>query len=114
MKLSKLVTALAILTLSTSSGLTLAKVDEATAKRLKNDLTPVGAERYGNSEGTIPAWDGGIKEVPANFEEGEFHPDPFETDKILFQINKDNMAKYEKNLTDGQKALLTQYESCRT
>ena len=109
MKLSKLVTALAVLTLSTSSGLTLAKVDEATAKRLKNDLTPVGAERYGNSEGTIPAWDGGIKEVPANFEEGEFHPDPFETDKMLFQINKDNMAKYEKNLTDGQKALLTQY-----
>ena len=109
MKLSKLVTALAVLTLSTSSSLTLAKVDEATAKRLKNDLTPVGAERYGNSEGTIPAWDGGIKEIPSNYEEGEFHPDPFEQDKILFKINKDNMAKYEKNLTDGQKALLTQY-----
>ena len=109
MKLSKLVTAIAVISLSAMSGLTHAKVDEATAKRLKNDLTPVGAERFGNSEGTIPSWDGGIKEIPAGYEEGEFHIDPYADDKLLFKINKANMSKYEKNLTEGQKALITQY-----
>ena len=109
MKCSKLVTAIAVISLSAMSGLTHAKVDEATAKRLKNDLTPVGAERFGNSEGTIPAWNGGIKEPPANYKEGEFNPNPYTDDKILFEISKDNMKKYENNLTEGQKALLTQY-----
>ena len=109
MKSPKLVAAIAALTLSTMSGLTFAKVDEAAAKRLKNDLTPLGAERYGNSEGTIPAWDGGIKKIPSNYEKGDYHPDPYEADKRLFTITKDNMGKYEKNLTDGQKALLKQY-----
>ncbi len=109
MKLTKLVTAVAIITLSTVSGLSLAKVDEATAKRLKNDLTPMGAERFGNSEGTIPAWDGGIKAPLSDYREGEFHPDPYKDDKQLFSITKDNMKQYENNLTDGQKALITQY-----
>lgn len=109
MKFSKLVTAVAVLTLSASSGLTMAKVDEEKAKRLKNDLTPLGAERYGNAEGTIPSWDGGITEIPENYEEGEFHPDPYAADAKLFTITKENMAKYADKLTEGQQALLTQY-----
>ena len=30
------------------------------AERLGKDLTPMGAERAGNADGTIPAWDGAI------------------------------------------------------
>ena len=32
--------------------------------RLSRDLTPLGAERAGNAEGTIPEWTGGITEPP--------------------------------------------------
>ena len=33
--------------------------------RLGADLTPMGAEKAGNTEGTIPAWEGGITTPPA-------------------------------------------------
>ena len=35
--------------------------------RLGTDLTPVGAERAGNAEGTIPAWDGGLLQAPSGW-----------------------------------------------
>jgi hypothetical protein len=81
--------------------------------RLGKDLTPIGAETAGNADGTIPAWEGGIKS-PAeagfpDFKSGGHHPDPFAGDKILFTITKDNMAQYADKLTDGQKALLNAY-----
>ena len=44
-------------------------------------MTPVGAEKAGNKEGTIPAWEGGITKPPANYKLGDFHPDPFAADK---------------------------------
>ena len=31
------------------------------AARLGADLTPLGGEKAGNADGTIPAWDGGQK-----------------------------------------------------
>ncbi len=35
--------------------------------KLGNELTPMGAVKAGNSEGTIPAWDGGLTEFPAGY-----------------------------------------------
>jgi hypothetical protein len=32
--------------------------------RLERDLTPVGAERAGNAEGSIPPWTGGLPAAP--------------------------------------------------
>jgi len=43
----------------------MAGVTAEEAAKLKTTLTPFGAERAGNAEGTIPAWDGGITEIPA-------------------------------------------------
>ncbi len=79
------------------------------AQRLDADLTPLGAERAGNTTGTIPAWTGGITKAPAGYKEGMFHPDPFSEDKILFTITAENMEQYADRLTEGQKALLKQY-----
>ena len=81
--------------------------------RLGKDLTPLGAEKAGNADGSIPAWDGGIKS-PADagfpdFKSGGHHPDPFATDKIAFTITKENMDKYADKLTEGQKAMLSAY-----
>ena len=40
----------------------MAAVSPEEAARLGKDLTPIGAERAGNKDGTIPAWDGGLKQ----------------------------------------------------
>ena len=79
--------------------------------RLGADLTPLGAEKAGNADGTIPAWDGGITTPPPGFEPGMHHPDPFASDPISFTITKDNMAEYADKLTPGYKAVLEAYPS---
>lgn len=87
-------------------GTALAKVSPEEAARLGKDLTPVGAEKAGNKDGTIPAWTGGITKAPAGFKTGDFHPDPYAADKVKFVIDKTNYKKYEKNLSKGHVALL--------
>jgi hypothetical protein len=79
------------------------------AARLGQDLTPVGAEKAGNADGTIPAWEGGITRPPAGYKVGMFHPDPFPGDQPLFTITAANMDQYAAKLTEGAKALLKKY-----
>jgi hypothetical protein len=84
------------------------------AAKLGNELTPLGAEKAGNADGTIPAWTGGIKSaadagVP-NYRTGQHHPDPFADDKPLFTITPDNAGQYAAKLTEGHKKLLSQYK----
>ena len=43
----------------------LAGVSPEEAAKLDNELTPLGAIRAGNEDGTIPAWTGGITTPPA-------------------------------------------------
>lgn len=77
--------------------------------RLGKDLTPVGAERAGNAEGTIPAWDGGLMQPPAGWTPQQGYVDPFASDKPLFTIDATNAAQYDAKLTRGQAALLKKY-----
>ncbi|MCK5915683.1 MAG: DUF1329 domain-containing protein, partial [Deltaproteobacteria bacterium] len=83
-----------------------AKTSTENTARLGHDLTPFGSKKAGNAEGTIPAWDGGITRPPDNYKPGDHHPDPFANDKVLFKINRANMAEYAGQLTEGHKALL--------
>jgi hypothetical protein len=77
--------------------------------RLGKDLTPVGAERAGNADGTIPAWEGGLLQPPAGWTPQQGYVDPFPGDKPLFTITAANVAQYEAKLTKGQVALLKKY-----
>jgi len=77
--------------------------------RLGKDLTPVGAERAGNADGTIPAWGGGLVQPPAGWTAQQGYVDPFPDDKPLFTINSTNVGQYESKLTKGQAALLRKY-----
>jgi hypothetical protein len=77
--------------------------------RLGKDLTPVGAERAGNADGTIPAWDGGLTQPPAGWTRQQGYVDPFPNDKPLFTITAANAAQYAPKLTTGMQALLTKY-----
>jgi hypothetical protein len=73
------------------------------------ELTPLGAERAGNVDGTIPSWKGGIIAPPAGYESGRQHVDPFAEDRMLFLINADNIDEHADKLSEGQKALLRNY-----
>ncbi|HEX4896568.1 MAG TPA: DUF1329 domain-containing protein, partial [Solimonas sp.] len=97
------------------------------AAKLGKELTPVGAIRAGNKDGTIPEWTG-IKNFPeatrtmtrAKLEDlRKNKPDQLETMfkgtmtpellKPQFTITKANMAQYADKLSEGQKAMLSKY-----
>ncbi|MEQ8268941.1 MAG: DUF1329 domain-containing protein [Parvibaculum sp.] len=110
MSLSKHIWASAALSVSLL-GNAAADVPAQQAARLGNDLTPMGAEKAGNADGSIPAWNGGLATSPANAPrnaEGHY-PDPFAGDPVLFTITKDNLAEHEAMLTPGQRAMLAAY-----
>ncbi|WP_374336496.1 DUF1329 domain-containing protein [Methyloversatilis sp.] len=102
----------ALLSLATASG-ALAAVTAEEAARLKTDLTPLGAERAGNKDGSIPAWSGGYNKVPAGYKQGTPRIDPFADEKPLFTITAANMAQYADKLDEGQLHLLKKYPEYR-
>jgi len=79
------------------------------AARLGTDLTPVGANPKASADGTIPAWTGGLTEPPAGYRRGDYHPDPFADDKVLFTITAQNLGQYVDRLTPGQLRLFEKF-----
>jgi hypothetical protein len=104
--------ALLIAGLSTAP-LALAAVTAEEAAKLKSTLTPLGAERAANKDGSIPAWDGGMTKAPAGYKAGDPRPDPFAAEKPIASIDAKNMAQHEGKLTDGVKALMKKYPDFR-
>jgi tetratricopeptide (TPR) repeat protein len=74
-------------------------------------LTPIGAERPGNADNTIPPWTGGLakSEVPAAFKPGGRYVDPYPNDRPLFTITPGNAPQYKDKLSKGHQALLLRY-----
>ncbi|OUS13722.1 hypothetical protein A9Q89_01750 [Gammaproteobacteria bacterium 53_120_T64] len=66
------------------------------------ELTPSGATRAGNAEGTIPEWKNIALEAPRGFKEGMFHLDPFPADRPLFTISGSNYQQHVDKLSVGQ------------
>jgi len=87
----------------------MAKMTEAEIARLSKDLTFSGAERAGNADGTIPAYTGGIKEIPACDKGDTFLCNPYADDKPLFVITAANMAEHKDKLSPGQIAMFKTY-----
>src|SRR5690606_21713718 len=96
----------AAVALAVASGAGWSAVGEQEAARLGKDLTPVGAEKAGNKDGTIPAWTGGITRSPAGWKPGDPRVDPFKDDKPLFSIDASNVDKYKDKLSEGQQTLI--------
>lgn len=82
------------------------------AAELKSRLTPMGAERAGNADGTIPAWTGGVTTAPG-YVSGAPRPDLFANDKPLFSITARNFHDYEGKLPEGAKALFAKHADYR-
>ncbi|HPF74366.1 MAG: DUF1329 domain-containing protein [Lysobacteraceae bacterium] len=96
-----------------TAGAAHAAVDAQQAARLGKDLTPLGAEKAGNADGSIPEWTGGITTPPAGYKLGDHHPDPYAADKPLFSITKSNYKQYADKLTVGQQGMFDKYDDFR-
>ncbi|PWR22020.1 DUF1329 domain-containing protein [Zavarzinia compransoris] len=106
----KLITTLAgLLALGFAAAPAQAKVPEAEAARLGKDLTAVGAVRAGNADGSIPAYDGGIRTPPAGYKPGMHYVHPYAGDQVLHTITGANAAQYAAKLTAGHQAMLRLY-----
>jgi hypothetical protein len=77
-------------------------VSEQEAARLGAELTPMGAERAGNAEGTIPAWTGEVPMPAARGAPGG----PYGGDPILYTVTAADLEARGHLLCEGQKALL--------
>ena len=84
------------------------------AARLGTTLTPFGAEKAGNKDGSIPEYTGGLCAPPAGYKpldpNGGFpYVDPYADEKPLFSIDGKNMDKYLDKLDEGSRQLLKQF-----
>jgi hypothetical protein len=101
--------AMACMLMLGAAGSAVAGVTAEEATRLKSELTPFGAERAGNKDGSIPAWTGGYTTPIPGFKNGGRRGDPFSNEKPLYSVTTANMAQYADKLTDGTQALLKKY-----
>ena len=85
-----------------------AAVSADEAAQLKSALTPLGGERAGNKDGSIPAWNGAVTKA-AGARVGDIPVSLFPGEKPVVQISAANMAQYADKLSEGTAALLKKY-----
>jgi len=86
-----------------------AAVTQDEANSLKTTLTPLGAEKAGNKDGSIPAWTGGMTQAVAGAKVGDIPVTLFPNEKPVAQINAKSMAAYADKLSEGTQVLLKKY-----
>jgi hypothetical protein len=87
---------------------------EQEAARLGADLTPVGAERAGNKDGSIPAYVGSEKPTSGwAFGKNRAAYWAHKSEKPLYSIDATNVDKFADKLTPGQLALIKQSKGYR-
>ena len=91
-----------------ASAVAQAGVTPEEAAKLKTELTPFGAEKAGNKDGSIPAWDGGLTKalVPTT---GPLPADQFPNEKPILVIDQKNVEQYADKISEGQKALIAKH-----
>ena len=98
--------ALALSLLATS---VMAAVSADEAAKLGTTLTPLGAEKAGNADGSIPEWTGGLPKNVGTVDDRGFLSDPFASEQPLFTITAQNVDQYKDKLTPGQVAMFKRY-----
>ena len=102
----------ALLSCLGTSNFVQAAVSSEEAAQLKTTLTPLGAEKAGNKDGTIPAWEGAYSKAIPVIGAGKYG-DPFSSEKLVLQITPQNAAQYAPKLSEGTLALLKKYPTFR-
>ncbi|RJG12611.1 DUF1329 domain-containing protein [Pseudomonas cavernicola] len=101
----------AAMALSLLAGSVMAAVSAEEAAKLGTTLTPLGAEKAGNADGSIPEWTGGLPTNAATVDANGFLADPFASEKPLFTITAANVEQYKDKLSPGQLAMFKRYAS---
>ncbi|MEK1942305.1 MAG: DUF1329 domain-containing protein [Pseudomonas sp.] len=97
------------LLISLWAGASFAAVSVQEAAALGQALTPVGAEKAGNADGSIPAWTGGLAKDAGAVDGNGFMTDPYAAEKPLFTITAENAEQYKSKLSEGQLAMFKRY-----
>ncbi|WP_175650616.1 DUF1329 domain-containing protein [Pseudomonas sp. Marseille-P9899] len=85
----------------------------AAAPALAEELTPFGAIKGANADGSIPAYTGGLTQPPAGYTGNGNYIDPYAADKPLYSITKQNLAQYADSLTPGTRFLFERFPDYR-
>nr|WP_022962975.1 MULTISPECIES: DUF1329 domain-containing protein [Pseudomonadaceae] len=91
------------------ANISVAKVSVDEANKLGTNLTPIGAEKTGNTDGTIPEWIGGLPTNAGAVDAKGFLSDPFASEQPLFTITAANAEQYKDKLSAGQLAMFKRY-----
>jgi hypothetical protein len=102
-------TLIAAFSLSLLSLSTLAAVSPEEVAKLGTSLTPLGGEKAGNANGSIPAWTGGLPVNAAPVTANGFPGDPYAGEKPQFIITAKNVDQYKDKLSPGMIAMLKRY-----
>ena len=109
---TKKIIAMAVVSLFCLNQFAHAEVSADEAAKLKSSLTPLGAEKAGNSDGSIPAWDGVAPKSTSKTKSG-FPGDLYPDEKPKLQISSKNVAQYADKLSDGVKAVIAKFPTFR-
>ncbi|MEK1908063.1 MAG: DUF1329 domain-containing protein [Pseudomonas sp.] len=91
-----------------------AAVSASEAAKLGTSLTAIGAEKAGNADGSIPAYEGGLTQAPASFKAGDsVRPDPYAAEKPLLVIDGKNVDQYKGQLSATTVELAKRFPSYR-
>lgn len=103
--------ALATVLLGVGTGQAAVTAEQAAA--LNSTLTPLGGERAGNADGSIPEWVPNPTINASSDMVGDIPANVFADEQPLLQISAANMAEHAERLSDGTKALLNKFPSFR-
>jgi hypothetical protein len=109
MKSKKALLQSGVLALSLLATSVMAAVSADEASKLGTTLTPLGAEKAGNADGSIPEWTGGLPKNAGTVDDRGFLSDPFASEQPLFTITAQNVDQYKDKLTPGQVAMFKRY-----
>jgi len=93
-----------------------AAVSAEEAMQLGRTLTPWGALKAGNADGSIPPYEGGlpVTTAPKGFVPNSGHwPDPLADEKPLYSITAQNMSEYADKLSEVTKEMLKRFPTFR-
>lgn len=97
-----------VLGLSLLATSVMAAVSADEAAKLGSTLTPMGAEKAGNADGSIGPWEP-LSKTAGSADAKGFLSDPYGSDKPLFTITAQNADQYKDKLSPGQLAMLKRY-----
>ncbi|MDF0730170.1 DUF1329 domain-containing protein [Pseudomonas entomophila] len=86
----------------------MAAVSADEAAKLGSTLTPMGAEKAGNADGSIGPWEP-LGKTAGSADAKGFLSDPYGSEKPLFTITAQNVDQYASKLSPGQVAMFKRY-----